>query len=250
MFTCILVDDEKWVGVDLQKSVHWLDYGFDAPRFFQDPLQALEVISAEPPDVLFTDIRMAGMSGIDLIAEIRKRGIECEVVILSAYEDFGAAQWALRLHVLDYCLKPINVPQLESLLETLAEKLGAKQQAGKTAPAQDTDYSAPIQQVIAYLEANLGHKITLVDAAEAVFLNKNYLCTLFHAETGKTFSEYLTQVRITKAKELLQSTSLPISEIANQLAYCDHFYFSKVFKKKVGLSPYAFRSDRSPQSEC
>lgn len=241
MHTCILVDDEKWVGVDLQKSVHWMDFGFLPPVFFQNPQDALEKICEERPDVVLTDIRMPGMSGIDLITALRRQNIDSEIVILSAYEDFEAAKLALRLQVADYCLKPINVPQIESLLEALSARITLKKQGGRPPAARKADYSEPIQKVVAYLRDNLGRKITLSDAAETIYLNKNYLCGLFHEETGQSFSEFLTQLRIEKAKELLVGTDLPITEIAAQLSYCDNFYFTKVFKKKVGVSPYAYR---------
>jgi two-component system, response regulator YesN len=241
MFTCILVDDEKWVGVDLQKSVHWIDYGFNPPLFFQDSREAFERICQEKPDVVFTDIRMPGLSGIDLMTEMRKHNIQSEIVVLSAYEDFEAAQNALRLKVADYCLKPINIPEIECLLEALAEKIRIKKRAGKQEPPQTGEYSETIQKVIALLEENIGQKITLADVADKIFLNKNYLCSLFHEETGRSFSEYMTDLRITRARRLLQQTDLSIPEIAERLSYCDNFYFTKVFKKKVGVSPYAYK---------
>lgn len=243
MHTCFLVDDEKWVGVDLQKSVHWIDFGFSSPVFFQNPQDAYKKICEERPDVVITDIRMPGMSGIDLIAAIRRQQIDSEIVILSAYEDFESAKLALRLQVVDYCLKPINVSQIESLLESLSEKITLKKLGNRAVSARKAEYSEPIQKVVAYLQDNLGRKVTLAEVAETIFLNKNYLCGLFHEETGKSFSEFLTNLRIDKAKELLISTELPISEIAAQLSYCDNFYFTKVFKKKVGHSPYTYRRE-------
>ena len=247
MLSCILIDDEKWVGIDLQKSVHWMEYGFNPPSFFQSPKEALEIICNKKPDVVFTDIRMPEMSGIDLIQEMRKRHIESEIVILSAFEDFEVAQYALRLKVVDYCLKPINVAQIESLLETLSEKIRAKKKTAAMEDPHKDEYSDTVQKVIQYLKENLDKKITLGDAAEQIFLNKNYLCSIFHEETGKSFSEYITDLRIEKAKALLIQTSLPIPKIADDLSYCDHFYFTKVFKKKVGISPYAYRkTDKTP----
>ena len=249
MYHCFLVDDERWVGVDMEKSVHWMDYGFYSPTFFQDPQAALKAICVEKPDVVFTDIRMPGLSGIDLILQLRERKIESEVVILSAYEDFETAQLALRLNVTDYCLKPINVQQLENVLEVLAEKINLKNHRQTPVSAQKGEYSETIRKVVAYIHESIGRRVTLEDIADQFFLNKNYLCSLFHEETGQTFSTYMTNLRIQQAKHLLASTELPITEIAEKLTYCDSFYFTKVFKRKVGMSPFAFRKSNRKREQ-
>ncbi|MCB9135120.1 MAG: AraC family transcriptional regulator [Anaerolineales bacterium] len=241
MFNCILVDDEKWVGIDIQKTVQWMDYGFNPPIYFQNPHEAFDAICSEKPEVVITDVRMPGMTGLDLIGRLRARKIESEIVILSAYEDFEAAQIALRLRVFDYCLKPIKVPQIESVLEALAEKFRTKSKGHQIVTDQRKEYSSVILKVISYLEENMEEKITLSDVAEKIYINKNYLCSLFHEETGKTFSEYLTELRIEQAKHLLQHSELTIMEISEKLAYCDNFYFTKVFKRKMGMSPNRYR---------
>ena len=61
-------------------------------------------------------------------------------------------------------------------------------------------------------------------------------------ETGQTFKEYLTEIRIKKAKELLRMTGLRSADIGYRVGYNDPHYFSSVFKKHTGLSPIEFRS--------
>ena len=68
-----------------------------------------------------------------------------------------------------------------------------------------------------------------------------HFSTVFGAETGRTFKEYLTDIRIKRAKELLRTTTLRSSEIADQVGYNDPHYFSLVFRRTTGLSPKEFR---------
>ena len=72
-------------------------------------------------------------------------------------------------------------------------------------------------------------------------LSPSHFCTVFSQETGQTFKEYLTEIRIQRARELLRSTALKSFEIADQIGYSDPHYFSYVFRKHTGQSPTEFR---------
>jgi two-component system response regulator YesN len=87
------------------------------------------------------------------------------------------------------------------------------------------------------MDANL----SLNEAAGQVNLSPSHFSTVFSQETGQTFKEYLTEVRIKRAKELLRSTTLKSFEISYQIGYSDPHYFSYVFRKHTGLSPTEYR---------
>jgi two-component system response regulator YesN len=74
------------------------------------------------PDLIVTDIYMPGMDGITMINEIRRRKIDCDIAILSGFEDFQFAQQALRNNVMDYLLKPLDRGQLAELLQKVEDK--------------------------------------------------------------------------------------------------------------------------------
>jgi two-component system response regulator YesN len=88
-----------------------------------------------------------------------------------------------------------------------------------------------------YMDANL----SLNEVASRVSLSPSHFSTVFSQETGQTFKEYLTEVRIQRAKELLRSTTLKSFEISYQIGYSDPHYFSYVFRKHTGLSPKEYR---------
>ena len=99
----------------------------------------------------------------------------------------------------------------------------------------------PVLKAAAYVEQHYGEHITLEDIAGQVNLSPIYFSGLFKRETGKTFTEYLTDFRIEKGKELLRNSDMNISEIAQALGYQDARYFSKVFKGQVGVKPTDYR---------
>jgi two-component system, response regulator YesN len=100
-----------------------------------------------------------------------------------------------------------------------------------------------IRQAKAYMEHRYADpELSLNDVAAQANLSASHFSAVFSQETCQTFKEYLTEIRINKAKELLRMTRLRSADIAYQVGYNDPHYFSTVFKKNTGLSPIEFRS--------
>lgn len=102
--------------------------------------------------------------------------------------------------------------------------------------------SSPVVNKIAeYLEANYDKPFSLETIARNVYLSPNYVSTLFKRETGKKLSDYVVEVRVKKAKELLKNSSLKAYEIAEKVGYFDSRYFGELFKKITGVSLTEYR---------
>ena len=100
-----------------------------------------------------------------------------------------------------------------------------------------------IRQAKEYIEHRYANPdLSLIEVAAQANLSASHFSVVFSQETHQTFKEYLTEVRINKARELLRMTTLRSAEIAYQVGYNDPHYFSSVFKKNTGLSPIEFRS--------
>ena len=99
----------------------------------------------------------------------------------------------------------------------------------------------PIRMAKQYIDENYMHNIGLDEVADEIHLSSAYLSTMFRKETGLNFSEYLSQRRMQKAKELLRKSDDSIGQIAEQVGYMDTKYFSRLFNKIVGLKPSEFR---------
>ena len=100
----------------------------------------------------------------------------------------------------------------------------------------------PVLEAKAYMDAAYGKDITLEQVAERVGLSPAYFSKVFKQETGQGFAEYLTQLRIAAAKKYLAETRESVKSIAALVGYQDEKYFSKVFKKAVGIKPTVYRS--------
>jgi len=99
----------------------------------------------------------------------------------------------------------------------------------------------PIQSAKQYMELHYREPLTLENVGDYVELNAAYFSSLFKKETGQSFSEFLTSVRMKKAKELLMIRGRTVLDIANSVGYSDEKYFSRTFKKNVGLTPSEYR---------
>jgi len=107
-------------------------------------------------------------------------------------------------------------------------------------------YTGIIQQAKEFIECHyMKPNLSLSDVASRVNLSSSHFSVVFSQETCQTFKDYLTEVRIKKAKELLRTTTLRAADISCQVGYNDPHYFSSTFKKNTGLSPTEFRSQVS-----
>jgi two-component system, response regulator YesN len=107
---------------------------------------------------------------------------------------------------------------------------------------KDNRYGDLIQKAQGFVQTEYTRSdLALADVASEVNLSPGHFSTIFSQETDQTFIEYLTHVRITKAKELLKNSSLKSSEIAFEVGYNDSHYFFHIFKKKTGQTPGAFK---------
>lgn len=92
-----------------------------------------------------------------------------------------------------------------------------------------------------FIRQNYNREITLDDVSREVNITPYYFSKLFKEETGEGFIEYLTNIRIDKAKELLNNTNYTMKEICQMVGYTDPNYFSRTFKKNVGVTPTEYK---------
>jgi len=110
------------------------------------------------------------------------------------------------------------------------------------AQAQRTSRREALSRVVRYVRENLTQRVALTDAAAAADLSPNYLAHLLKKETGKTFTDLVTERRMEKAQELLTHTMMRISEIAEAVGFEDEAYFARRFKQCFHVAPREYRS--------
>ena len=100
----------------------------------------------------------------------------------------------------------------------------------------------PVRAVIQYIEEHYQETLTLEKVAEAVNLNPVYLSNIFRKETNEKFVDYVHKRKIEAAKQMLCSEDTSVVNIAETLGYFDSKYFSKIFRKYVGIKPTDYRN--------
>ena len=109
----------------------------------------------------------------------------------------------------------------------------------------DMKYSEIIEKAKAYIQEQYRNEdMSLQSVSSHVNVSSNHFSAIFRKETGVTFIDYLTTVRMDKAKDLLMSTSMKTSEIGFEVGYRDPHYFSYIFKKTQGMSPKEYRKEK------
>jgi two-component system, response regulator YesN len=123
MYSVLIVDDEEWVVESLKNGIAWADYGFVVVDHAYDGAEALEKVRKLRPDLVFTDIRMPVMGGLDLIRQVRRDKLQVEFVVVSGYAEFAYAQKALHYGVMGFCLKPAEDAEVNAVLARIQSVL-------------------------------------------------------------------------------------------------------------------------------
>jgi AraC-like DNA-binding protein len=126
-------------------------------------------------------------------------------------------------------------PEVESLLGDLGRELGRFLHL----PAPPCDER--IDRVVRYVQLHFQNHLSLHEVARSVGLGPQYFCSLFKAQTGCSFMKYVRRLRLAHARELLRTTTLPVTEVALESGFHDVTYFGQVFKAAEGLTPSEYR---------
>ena len=136
--------------------------------------------------------------------------------------------------------KPYRREVMEAELRTLLYHL--LRRTHKESPSSETTAEAALQPVLRYIRENLHCPITLEDLAAAAHLEKSYFSRKFKAISGSTPMDYLRQVRLTKARELLRYSDMTVTQVAQALGFRSLHHFSKTFRQFTGISPMAYKT--------
>lgn len=122
MIRVIVADDEYKVCQLICQLIHWDALGMQLVGTASNGIEALQMIEAEKPDLVLTDIRMPGYDGMELLKRARLLNPNMEFIIISGYSHFEYAQTAIRYGVSDYILKPVNEEALNATLQKVRQR--------------------------------------------------------------------------------------------------------------------------------
>lgn len=237
----ILVDDEPLTLKYLEQDVMKMDNEWEVVNSFYDSIDAYEWLTHNTVDLILTDIKMPGMTGLELCEKIIDLNPEQYIVIISGYDEFEFAQEAISLGVKGYLLKPISSEKLELVLNKASMQL-SKAYTYNSSSSDDAlspvTESSIIIKAKEYIQHNYQKQISLSEVAQELHISANYLSTLFHQELGQSYINYLTALRLEKATAIIKAyPRKKIYEIADEVGYISVKHFIHVFKRKLGVSP-------------
>ncbi|MDD5730314.1 MAG: DNA-binding response regulator [Candidatus Omnitrophica bacterium] len=228
----LIVDDDREFREELKEALEEYQV-LDA----SSGVEALGMLKrANEIGVVILDVMMPGLSGTDVLREIKKRDPELGIVILTGHGSKDVAVEALRGNADDFVEKPVDIENFKEIIEKLLEK----RRRGEDG-IDISDINGKIEKIKDFAERNCYKKIGLKEAAEAVCLSPKYLSRIFKQKTGKSFSEYRLKIKIEKARELLSKSANNVNQIADKLGYENVESFIRQFKKLTRKTPTEYR---------
>ena len=227
--------NEKWV-VSQDDNIGRLDY---------------HIRDLDPKLICF-DFDFPDISSLKAMRRTRRTFPSLPIIMLTKQHSETLAIWALRIHVWDYFVKPLEADDLltsvtMSLNQNTSSKNGLTHEYLLSNPlppevriqfrGENKTYPAQF-----YVEAHYHERISEKEVAQLCGMNCTTFSRHFKKEHTTTFRDYLVKFRINKARKLLQNPKASVTDIAYMVGFNDPSYFTRVFKRIVGMSPSQYRS--------
>jgi YesN/AraC family two-component response regulator len=243
VYKVVLVDDEEIILRGLCDVVPWEKYNCKIIGKADDGQEGIKLIKSTQPDMIFTDIRMPNMDGIEMLYAVQEQLKSKQVTVMTGFRDLEYAQQAIKLGVTRYLLKPSEIEEIEEAILCMIQHLDEnKENSRQRAKQPDKTENYIVNNVLDYIESAYNNKMTLADIAEKNYVSVWHLSKLINKYCHKSFRELLNQTRIKYAKELLTGSNAKIYEVAENVGITDITYFSKMFKKYTGITPNEYRN--------
>jgi len=201
--------------------------------------EALRYLSSETPSMILLDLMMPEVDGFKVLEVIRSQSRTAVVPVLVMSGQMLSYKDVKRLNYDRVVFQPKDVLTPEEISTRLTQTL-----SGNDALPSAT--SELVKRALVFIQQNYDRTFTLPDIAHEVGVSKNYLSQIFREEMGVALWDYLNRYRVSKAKELLHTTTVPITEISLRVGFEDFSYFGRVFNKYCACSPRAFRQQARP----
>ena len=261
-YKVLLADDEQIERMALAKRLH-KHFG-DSLVIWQaaDGNEAVRLCFKERCQIVIMDISMPELNGVEAAEQIRRLDEDCEIIFLTAYDEFSYAKRAIAIHALDYLLKPCEEEELTAVMEEAVGRIQKREQfkklhmeqempeeTGAEMPEPDLEeepeepdrLGQAAEKIRRYIRKNYMKDISMQDAARMMNYSDAYFCKLFKQCFDQNFTAYLARLRINEARRLLQDKNASVREVSMLVGYYDANYFAKVFKRIAGMNPSEYR---------
>lgn len=238
----VLVVDDELIEREAVEQILTEEFGYMMNiRLAANGKEAMDTACLWQADLILMDIEMPGINGLEAAKIIKEQLPECKIIFVTAYGLFNYAQEAVKLGAADYILKPADDQEVIDAVNKVIR--------GNTEPVtEETDTHAltktekMMKQVEEYLKKNYMHDISLDTVSRTINFSPFYFSKLFKQHFGTNFIDYLTDIRIETAKEILKDPTKSAKDIGSMVGYTDPNYFAKIFKRKTGFTPTEYRN--------
>ncbi|MGL5086320.1 MAG: response regulator transcription factor [Clostridium sp.] len=259
MLDILIVEDEAPIRKWIEYTIVNASSDFNVIGTANNGKEGYDLALQLKPKVILTDIKMPVMDGIELTKKIKEELPDTVVIILTNFEEFSYAKQAITYGVYEYLIKSdIRTKDIKELLDKINNEIKiADEKLQKAISVEEhqnfnfigekevqvehnkdySKYSKSIQSAMEYIEKNYKDHISLGDISKHVYLSHEYFSRLFKEEVGENFVTYLSRYRIKEARKLIKNRDKKISQIAVEVGYTNPGYFSKTYKKYLGVSP-------------
>lgn len=220
--------------------------------------EGIELVKRSPDiELAVIDYWLPDMSGVEAMKEIKDVNSSIPVIIVTAFGDEDVAVGAFRGGARDYLKKPFSISELCAKIDFFLALKNADKRLRKNAvfeedaPAE-ADVRTPhavalgqyrrIQSAVRFINDRYQTDIRLGETARAGGMSPAHFSRIFRKVMGLTYQEYLGRRRIAKARNLLRTSVLSVTEIAQAVGFSDITGFGRIFKKLTGNTPTAYRN--------
>lgn len=249
MKTVTVIEDNHPVRKGLVYMIENLAGEFEVVGDASNGMEGYALILEKRPQIVLTDIRLPGITGLQMIKDVLEV-YRPQVIVISAYSEFAYAKEAIELGVLRYLVKPIDENELIESLHYAAskwdasneEKTGSSENPAQTVlnevPGDSSRYTIKLKQ---YIKKHFADDITVGDIASAMNLSESHLNRIFKHDTGYSINEYRIMYKMYMACRFLADENIRVLEVAKRIGVDNQRYFSAFFKKYTNMTPLEFR---------
>ncbi len=244
----LIVDDDLYACSELRSLLESSPFGPFSIMECHSGEQGIRALRRHCPTFLLFDPSLPDSRGNQFQRQVLGTAPGISAIIVTQLKMFDLVYEAINCGLKGYLLKPVLPFELLSLMERLIHvrvSPWSTKSPKRHEESLATTRTSSIQIVVEYVKDHYQEPLNIADAARQVYLSPSHFSHLFKKETGVTFIEFVTAVRLDQAKKLLRTTNVPVEVIAQQTGFGTGSYFATTFRRLQGQSPRSYRQNFS-----
>lgn len=240
MYQLIIADDEFAIRNGIATNIAWKELGFEVAGRFEDGRDVIRYLEKNSVDVVFTDVEMYEVSGLEVASWVAENRPHVIVVIISGYKEFDYVKEAMSANVFDYILKPLNPEEIQRVFLKIRKKLDEERpqycivEENGEGDEKQLSPEKLVEYAKEYIESHISEELTVEVIADKVYMSRSHFAREFKRLTGDSVMDYVIRRRMERAISILRNGEHSQQKVAEAVGYEDLKYFQRSFKKYTG----------------